>query len=656
MKTKTILIGIAVLGVFCQVNRITAQPNQSVFVLQGLQGTTLVAGKTTGLRVFTDDAKYTAADRIEATILRPDGSTLVKSWSRSDIVAIPTGSLGRNLLVQVPGSELPWVGSYTFDVKVFDAAGGLITSHSLEQTQLLPTKDLRFLVTYLFKGDNPGAFRPTPTWDADVQRSMARLGSMFPVRDGVQSALNGDLRNGLRYWVGTPCDGYVQGYYDCVYQQTRTINSSAGDHVDITIEFRPGFYNDNPCREVPCGPGGNSARPPAPYSDLHRAGCVAGNFNGIEMTAPCFAQESGHNFGLEPSSSPHYQDLKDPGHSKDPFIKDPDAFDFLNNRAYSVIGDVMNNLGSGALQGANAVMFNAFDWEYLRQQILKLSSTGPTLPAHFNTQTSAAVTGVGNSIYFFSRRKDNRVYFNYAKLGEAGVGWAEVQGDGRTDVAPAAGAVGTHVYVAIKGLDGNLYLNQADLGKPFGQWLPLNFASDEAPGVVGVEDNVYFFAKRQDGRIFFNRAKLGQGGVGWAEVQGNGRTDATPAAGAVGNHVYVAIKGLDGKLYLNQADLGHPFGQWFPLNFASEVAPGLAGVGDNAYFFAKRQDGRIFFDHAKLGQGGAGWAEVQGDGRTDAAPAAGAVGRHVFLAIKGLDGGIYLNQADAGQPFGQWFP
>jgi hypothetical protein len=83
--------------------------------------------------------------------------------------------------------------------------------------------------------------------------------------------------------------------------------------------------------------------------------------------------------------------------------------------------------------------------------------------------------------------------------------------------------------------------------------------TDVAPAVAGVGNNVYFFAKSLDGRIFYDRAVLGQGGVGWSEVEGNGRTDAAPAAAGVGNHVFVAVKGLDGHIYLNQADLGRPF-------------------------------------------------------------------------------------------------
>jgi hypothetical protein len=87
--------------------------------------------------------------------------------------------------------------------------------------------------------------------------------------------------------------------------------------------------------------------------------------------------------------------------------------------------------------------------------------------------------------------------------------------------------------------------------------------TDVAPAVADVGNNVYFFAKSLDGRIFYNRAVFGQGGVGWSEVEGNGRTDVAPAAAGVGNHVFVAVKGLDGHIYLNQADQGRPFNNFW---------------------------------------------------------------------------------------------
>ena len=101
------------------------------------------------------------------------------------------------------------------------------------------------------------------------------------------------------------------------------------------------------------------------------------------------------------------------------------------------------------------------------------------------------------------------------------------------------------------------------LSTPFGPHF--NFSSDVAPAVAGVGNNVYFFAKGLDGRLFYNRAELGQGGLGWAEMEGNGEFSSAPSRGS-GNPCFVAARGLDGNLYLNQADLGQHFGQWFLLS------------------------------------------------------------------------------------------
>lgn len=103
---------------------------------------------------------------------------------------------------------------------------------------------------------------------------------------------------------------------------------------------------------------------------------------------------------------------------------------------------------------------------------------------------------------------------------------------------------------------------------PIYGWLTLRWSAsapvtDVASGVAGVGDNVYFFAKSLDGRVFYNRAKLGEGGVGWAEVEGNGRISSAPAAAGVGTHVFLVAQGLDGNLYLNQADLGRPFNNFW---------------------------------------------------------------------------------------------
>jgi hypothetical protein len=81
-----------------------------------------------------------------------------------------------------------------------------------------------------------------------------------------------------------------------------------------------------------------------------------------------------------------------------------------------------------------------------------------------------AALGVGTNIYLFATATDGRVMVNRAELGQAFIGWQEVQGGGRTNSAPAAGAVGTHIFLAIKSQGGSIQVNQADLGNPFGYW------------------------------------------------------------------------------------------------------------------------------------------------------------------------------------------
>jgi hypothetical protein len=76
--------------------------------------------------------------------------------------------------------------------------------------------------------------------------------------------------------------------------------------IDVTVEYRPGFYAPEHDPPGDPHPGGNANRPPEPWSHLPRASVIAGRWLGIEMTAPAVAHEVGHNFGLEPSTSPHW--------------------------------------------------------------------------------------------------------------------------------------------------------------------------------------------------------------------------------------------------------------------------------------------------------------------------------------------------------------
>jgi hypothetical protein len=91
----------------------------------------------------------------------------------------------------------------------------------------------------------------------------------------------------------------------------------------------------------------------------------------------------------------------------------------------------------------------------------------------------------------------------------------------------------------------------------------------------------------------------------------------------------------------------------------TSVAPGASSSGSTSVAVATGTDGRIYYNWWLLGQGGAGWRELDGDGRTDAAPAAALVGPgndYLFVAVKGLDGNVYLNQGQLGHPFVGWQP
>jgi len=89
--------------------------------LQGLQGNTLVAGKTTALRIFAGAGSVTNAANAEATVLRPDGSRRTLSWATGSFALIPNSSAGPSAVVVIPGALLPWTGTYYFRLRVTDA-------------------------------------------------------------------------------------------------------------------------------------------------------------------------------------------------------------------------------------------------------------------------------------------------------------------------------------------------------------------------------------------------------------------------------------------------------------------------------------------------------------------------------------------------------
>lgn len=339
---------------------------KKILITQGLSGCTLIAGKRTLFRVFINPSDLPQVAKATFNITGTSGPI---QFNKSDLIIESSAPNGPSVGFIIPGINYPKAGDYGCNMQIIANNGNILKNIVIGNINFQPAVDLKLFVFYLYGAD---WYWPTPAYTEDVKASMQRLGAMFPVRDGVQENLNSDKCSGIRYLIGNPSEAYGKGCLFkgvCAWDQTRQINSGTGDHVDVTIVFRPGLYSPewNPSGDPK--PGGNSAPPEPPYSDLPRAACVCGLWNGIYYTASCFAHEIGHNFGLVDPSSPHYNRAK---HSKDQIINDPYAYDFVNHRRFVTINDAM-----GSLSDNDAVMFSAYDWNFLQKRMVaQLKSTG----------------------------------------------------------------------------------------------------------------------------------------------------------------------------------------------------------------------------------------------------------------------------------------
>lgn len=275
---------------------------------------------------------------------------------------------------------------------------------------------------------------------------------------------------------------------------------------------------------------------------------------------------------------------------------------------------------------------------------------------------------IGSELFVVGSCGDGQIVVCQAHFGQAFSEWRAVNGHGGTDTAPAVTAIRSSLFIFVKGLDQRIYLNQApvtpatsvprEFARAFSGWFEVQGQgqTDVAPAAATVQDTVFVFIRHLDGRILVNQADFGHAFGSWFEVQGNGRTDAAPAAAALRNTVFVFIKGLDQRLYVNQAELGHPFSGWFELQGGglTDVAPAATAIGDSVFVFIKGINGRIYVNQAQFGHGFSGWFEVQGNGLTDCAPGAASVANSVFTFVKGLDAAPWVNQAEYRHAFSGW--
>src|ERR1019366_4102836 len=112
------------------------------YLVQGLRNNTLVAGKTTALRLVTAPWPGSGAAAVQATVFRPDGSFATFTWVAAQLRIVDGGMATESVVALIPGSRLPDVGTYYVRAIILTAIGSVAATYAIDAVQLLPTKDL----------------------------------------------------------------------------------------------------------------------------------------------------------------------------------------------------------------------------------------------------------------------------------------------------------------------------------------------------------------------------------------------------------------------------------------------------------------------------------------------------------------------------------
>lgn len=311
-----------------------------VDAMQGLLPTTLVAGKSTTLRVYFNDPNVTV-DRADVTIVRPDAR-------RTTVTATPGGAAAtmkvvgsgtdRGVAITIKGVMLPMVGPYFFQIALSNQ-GAPVQSDVIDYVSLLPTKDVRIGVDLAWSPDGYSAMEV-----GEAEQALRRMAQLMPIRDGVVP-LDSDSTSGLRWTMQVnPQPGDTQS---CPFFLPLAFKQQ-GDHLDTGIVYRwtsPGE-----------GAGGNAAH--FCNGVFQHAGLVI--YPGD--THYGFSHEFGHLLGSLPD-----------GNNNNLFIDWS-----LWYYGYDTGKDDLFNVPTNTMYGhPGSYAFWPADWEQLRQQIATLNSTGP---------------------------------------------------------------------------------------------------------------------------------------------------------------------------------------------------------------------------------------------------------------------------------------
>jgi hypothetical protein len=333
-------------------------------VLQGLGSYTLVAGKTIAVRAyFADQATADAVVTAQVTVVRPDGgkNTVTNIPPQSNVIHVPSdASGGPSVVVTVAGAVVYEVGTYFLQTTFFDVNGAPIATFDNDDVSLLPTKDVRILVDRIWSG----AAAAKPHEIQSAIDAVTRMSQVMPVRDDV-SLIGEGTTAGLRYKLNDnpqPQDSDLPAVFAAAK------NPGPGNEpCDTAMAYR---FQD---------PGeGAGASTQGTLSGLPWALAVWGDPDHPDI-AEVFTHETGHLYGLVPSTNPDFDGMQN--HSKYETIQNGDeiaGFDVAYGHPYaSPLHDLMFWEGD---ETNDAFAMNTWDWEYERQQILKLPSTGPTGP------------------------------------------------------------------------------------------------------------------------------------------------------------------------------------------------------------------------------------------------------------------------------------
>lgn len=558
------------------------------YVVQGLRTNTLVAGKTSALRLVTAPWPASGVSFVQANIMRPDGSSLNLGWSSNQFSIVGAGTNDESIVVTIPGSQLPDVGNYYFRVILLTPIGSIAAKYVIDNIQFLPTKDLRMMVNRIWSGTGPAA--KVGEVEAAVD-AMKRLAAVYPIRDGV-SSLDGDYTAGLRYNLDNSPQGPPQQDGNLGPSWDPFQNPGPGkDSLDSALAYR-----------FPDTGEGSGASTQQPYN-----GWLPWSLIVWQGPIPqVFCHETGHNHGLEPPTSPHFDPTGQASHSKDLKIDPQDTqqgFDIEFSQPFPAdVYDIMYPTGPAPGYSPNQVSLNSYDWEFLRTQLMKSSSTGPhepfmewqSLGGNDLRGYPCATRNRDGRLEVFVLGGDRALYHIWEKSpGGDWHGWDSLEGHDLAGPILAAANADGRLQVFVIGGDGQIY-SRAQI-VPNGNWAPwFSLGGEKVRG--------FSVAKNADGRleavaVFGDGAlhdtwQLAPNGAwsGWASLGGHDLKGPVSLAANADGRLEAFVVGGDGYVYHRWQTAPNGWSGW--SGWANLIDPRLVKVVD---LRADRAgDGRLF--------------------------------------------------------------